>query len=231
MRFSKLINKSLLFILCLIFCVPCISFGSDPVKITDSAGNSLTFLQKPEKVVSLLPYVTEILYKFGDGKSITGLTKQDLAINPAATAVNIGSYFSPDLKKIIDCNPDLIIVAPSHQKIIDHFKDTKCRVIVVEVKKINDAFDLMKLLGKIFDRMPEAEKIIKSNQEKLALVKARADKIPQEKRKRVARVMAGKNISCPGNDSFQREMIINAGRPLTLSLFTDATIMKRQYGI
>jgi adenosylcobinamide amidohydrolase/ABC-type Fe3+-hydroxamate transport system substrate-binding protein len=211
MKFSRLIYKNLIIPFCIIFFIPYPSFGSDAVKITDSTGSNITFSQEPERVVSLLPYITEMLCKFGKGNSIKGITKQDLVLNPTASALNIGSYFSPDIQAISECSPDLIIAAPSHKKIIDHFKDKQCIVIVLEIHKMNDAFAQMEMLGRIFNCLPRAKKIIKGNQEKLVLVKARADKIPPEKRRRVVRVMAGSEIACPGDDSFQAEMIIAAG--------------------
>ncbi len=211
MRFSQLIYKALLFSVCFSFFIPGFSLGADFVKITDSAGNNLILTKKPERVVCLRTYITEMIYKFGEGKCIAGLTKQDLELNPTATAKNVGSYFSPDTKAVVECNPDLIIAAPSHKKIIDFYKDKPCKIMVLEEKTINDAFTQMEMIGKIFDCLPEAKKVIESNREKLALVKARADKISPEKRKRVARVMAGADISCPGDDSFQTEMIEAAG--------------------
>ncbi|MGD9160698.1 MAG: ABC transporter substrate-binding protein, partial [Desulfobacteraceae bacterium] len=211
MRFMHSAYKTLLFFLCILFLIPGFSFGSDSAKITDSAGNHLVFTKKPERVVCLRAYITEIIYRFGEGKCITGLTKQDLGLNPTSTAKNVGSYFYPDIKAIIDCKPDLIIAAPSHKKIIDYFKDKPCRIMVLKENSINDAFIQMEMISKIFNCLPEARKVIESNREKLAIVKARADKIPNEKRKRVVRVMAGTGISCPGDDSFQMEMIKAAG--------------------
>ncbi|MBN1905887.1 MAG: adenosylcobinamide amidohydrolase [Deltaproteobacteria bacterium] len=211
MKFPKHINKSLIIFFCIIFLIPVLSFGSAPVKITDSAGNNITFSQEPERVVSLLPYITEMLYKFGEGKSIKGITKQDLALNTASEAKNVGSYFSPDLDSIIDCNPDLVIATPSQKKIIDYYKNKQCKVMILEVKKIDDAFNQMEMMGSVFNCQSEAKKVIEGNREKIAFVRARADKIPPEKRLRVARVMAGGEISCPGDDSFQAEMIKACG--------------------
>ena len=211
MIFTKLKYKRLIISFYIIFLIPCLSFGSGAVKTTDSAGNNLTFSQEPERVVSLLPYITEMLDKFGEGKSIKGLTKQDLELNPTEMVQNVGSYFSPDIKAISECRPDLIIAAPSHKEIIDHFRDKQFMVLVFEVNKIEDAFTQMEMLGRIFNCEPEAKKVIESNREKISYVRARAEKIPPEKRKRVVRVMAGSDISCPGDDSFQSEMIKAAG--------------------
>ncbi len=211
MGFYHLAHKRVLLTLIFVFSLNNLSLASGYTEITDSAGKTYSFSKKPERVVSLVAYITEMIYRFGEGLSVKGLTREDLELNPSSGATNVGSYFSPDIKAIEKCNPDLIIAAPSHKKIIDHFKKTQCIVLVLDVKKIDDAFTQMEMLGRIFNCLPEAKKVIDINRENLALVKARVDKIPPEKRIRVARVMAGANISCPGDDSFQTEMIIAAG--------------------
>lgn len=211
MILSKCIYKKLFYFLLVIFSITNSSPASGNTQVTDSAGNKHAFFKRPERVVSLLPYITEMLIELGQSDTIKGITEQDLDINAGLSVNNAGSYFSPDIKAVAGCNPDLIIAAPSHKEIISYFKDKPCNVVIFKVQKIDDAFTQMKILGRIFKCTDDAEKLIKSNVDKLALVKARVKNIPAEKRIRVARVMAGKEISCPGEDSYQTEMIIAAG--------------------
>lgn len=69
----------------------------------------------------------------------------------------------------------------------------------------------MEMIGRLFDCETEAAATIKRNREQLALVKAKLDAIPIKNRKRVTRVIAGDGLACPGDDSFQNEMIAAAG--------------------
>jgi ABC-type Fe3+-hydroxamate transport system substrate-binding protein len=117
-------HKRVLLTLIFVFSLNNLSLASGYTEITDSAGKTYSFSKKPERVVSLVAYITEMIYRFGEGLSVKGLTREDLELNPSSGATNVGSYFSPDIKAIEKCNPDLIIAAPSHKKIIDHFKKT-----------------------------------------------------------------------------------------------------------
>jgi len=123
----------------------------------------------------------------------------------------VGSYFRPSIKAIADCRPDLIIAAPYHKKIIRHFNNSRCKLMVMEVRKIEEAFSQMEMIGRLFDCETKAAATIKRNRDQLALVKSRLSAIPLQRRKRVARVMAGNELACPGDDSFQNEMISAAG--------------------
>ena len=194
------------------FIRPTASAGADfPLTITDARGTALHFLEKPHKVVSLVPYVTEMLLEFGQAPVLVALTGQDLILNSGLRKTNLGSYFNPDISAIEQCRPDLIIAAPSHAAMTRHFRNAGINVMVMEVQKVSDAFRQMMDLGRLFNCESKAAAIIKHNQEQLAVVKAKIDRIPMEKRKRVARVMSGNTITCPGDDSFQNEIITAAG--------------------
>ena len=182
-----------------------------PIKVTDAAQRQLNFASKPQRVVSLVPYITEMLVRFGQEEVLVGLTRQDLTLNSGLRKKNVGGYFQPDIEAIIGCGPDLIVAAPSHQNVIDRFSHGRCNIMVMEVRRLDDAFAHMETIGRLFECESKAAEVIKLNRGQLSLVKARLSKVPMEKRKRVARIMAGDSFCCPGDDSFQNEMIAEAG--------------------
>ena len=199
-------------LLLLSFIQPTASEGADfPLMVTDAQGTALHFSEKPHQVVSLVPYVTEMLVAFGQEPALVALTGQDLILNSGLRKRNLGSYFNPDMSAIDQCRPDLIIAAPSHAAITRQFRDAGVNVMVMEVQKVADTFTQMTVFGRLFNCESKAAAIIKQNQNQLAAVKAKIDLIPMEKRKRVARVMSGDTITCPGDDSFQNEIITAAG--------------------
>lgn len=192
--------------------MPIPSFGTTfPITVTDAFQNRMHVAKKPQRVVSLVPYISEMIVSFGQGHVLAGLTRQDLILNCGIQKKNVGSYFYPDVEAIADCHPDLIIVSPSHKRVLNYFKHGGCKLMVMEVVQIEEAFSEMEMLGRLFDCEVQAAATIQRNRDQLALVKAKLAAIPLHKRKRVARVMAGDELACPGNDSFQNEMIAAAG--------------------
>jgi len=182
-----------------------------PMAVTDASQHKLFFSQKPQRVVCLVPYITEMLTAFGQGQVLVGLPRQDLTLNSGLRKKNVGSYFSPDIEAVAACDPDLIIAAPSHEEVIRHFNNSDCKLMVMEVRKLENAFSHMEMIGRLFDCESKAAVAIKRNRDQLALVKARLVALPDRDRKRVVRVMAGETLACPGDDSFQIEMITAAG--------------------
>jgi len=200
------------FLIGLILLLPMPSFGTTfPITVTDAFQNKLHVVKKPQRVVSLVPYITEMLVSFGQDQALVGLTRQDLTLNCGLRKKNVGSYFYPNIEAIANCHPDLIIVSPSHKEVLNRFDHSRYKLIVMEVRQIEEAFSQMEIIGRLFDCEAEAVATIQRNRDQLALVKAKLAAIPVKNRKRVARVMAGDKFACPGDDSFQNEMIAAAG--------------------
>jgi adenosylcobinamide amidohydrolase len=84
-------------------------------------------------------------------------------------------------------------------------------LLVVNTRRMDDAFLHMKLLGTLFHRQEQADALIAKNRRQLDVIARKVAAIPQDRRKRVMRLMGRDSIMTPGNDSFQNEMIRAAG--------------------
>ena len=181
-----------------------------PLTLTDSAGQQFVFKQKPRKVVCMAPYITEMIVSFGQSDAMIGLTRQDLLLNAGLRTKNVGSVFAPDIAVIAACSPDLVIATPYQQKGISQLK-TACPIMIMETATLNQSFSQMMEMGRLFDCEDAAQTIVSRIKEQLSLVAQRLERKKNLKKKRVVRVMAGESLSCPGDDSFQNEMIKAAG--------------------
>ena len=107
-------------------------------------------------------------------------------------------------------DPDLVIASDFHSQAIGGI-DGDVPLLVMNTRRMNDAFRHMSLLGTIFSRREQADALIAKNRKQLDLIARKVAKIPQDRRKRVMRLMGRDSIMTPGNDSFQNEMIRAAG--------------------
>lgn len=192
--------------------VPCTaSIAAYPVSVQDSKGNCLEFFKPPQKVVSLVPSATEILFKIGAKDFVKGITYHDVTLAGAAGKQIIGGFFLPYLDKIEDARPDMIILSSIHKDIIRKFEKPDCKLFFFKTRTIEDAFKSMAAFGKIFDRENEALKTIAENRAEIRHIKQKLAKIDNFKKKRVIRLMGKDSIMTPGSDSFQNEIIYAAG--------------------
>jgi ABC-type Fe3+-hydroxamate transport system substrate-binding protein/adenosylcobinamide amidohydrolase len=182
-----------------------------PFSFTDHAGNKITIAARPSNVVSLVPSVSEIICKIGAADALKGVTWHSTLPPQIAKKDIIGGFFSPSLAKIENIQPDIIFVARIQKNVIKRFSNGKQILIDLETDSINDSYDNIMLLGRIFDQEHKAAAIIKKNRDELKLIADKIALIPPSEKKRVMRLMGRKSIMTPGDDSFQNEMIRAAG--------------------
>lgn len=182
-----------------------------PIGFTDSGGRQVVLEEKPQRVVSLAPSITEILFRLGAGDSIAGLTSYDR--QPSGTAVKevVGGFLAPSLARIEALKPDVIFTASLHERIREHFARRGCVTVELESHSLPDLFRNIRLLGAAFDKKAEAEETVESIERDLRVISRKVEKIPANERKRVLRVMGKSEVMTPGDDSFQNELIRAAG--------------------
>jgi ABC-type Fe3+-hydroxamate transport system substrate-binding protein/adenosylcobinamide amidohydrolase len=202
---------------------------SYPVEFVDSCDKNITINKRPERVVSLVPSVTEILFKLGAGDTVKAVIYHDTSPPDAATRKIVGGFFSPSLEAIEAVKPDVIFCSRFHKKVKEKYGNGRCRLINLETDSIDDSYKNILLLGGIFDREDEALKIVGEIKNELRLIARKVANIPGSKRKRVIRLMGRDPVMTPGDGSFQNEMIRAAGGiPPELGKKGDIVVITRE---
>ncbi|MBU4263394.1 MAG: adenosylcobinamide amidohydrolase [Proteobacteria bacterium] len=181
-----------------------------PVSGTDSQGQAYVIEQRPQRVVCLVPEISEILFAIGADDALVGITRHTVTPAAAAQKKVVGGFFAPGIKEIAALNPDFIFVADLHEEVRAHFQN-KCRLLTLNVSGIDSAMERIELLGRIFGREEAARKVVAENRELLTLIARKVAGIPAEKRQRAVRIMGSESLMVPGDDSFQNDFIRAAG--------------------
>jgi iron complex transport system substrate-binding protein len=114
----------------------------------------------PERIVSLAPSVTEILYDLGLEGNIVGVTNYCDEPPRARTKPRIGGYDSPSLEAIVAARPDLVIMTkeknPGH--IRERLGKLGIRTYVFSARRLSELPAAVRELGRILDVAEIAEK-------------------------------------------------------------------------
>ncbi|MBW8011749.1 MAG: ABC transporter substrate-binding protein [Chloroflexi bacterium] len=107
----------------------------------------------PERVVSLVPSMTESLFELGFGESVVGIT--DYCIYPAGALDNLPRLGGPknaDLDKIIDIKPDLVFgnQEENSRQLIKGLVDAGVNVWLTFPQTVNQAVDILRNLLAIY---------------------------------------------------------------------------------
>jgi len=184
---------------------------SYPVSFQDADNRSVTIRKKPERLVSLVPAVTELIFAIGAGDSVQGVTYHDTWPPEAVSKPCIGGFFSPSPDLIRAQNPELIFVSDLHKQVTAVFKDQPVHLIRVSLNSLSDLSKTIELLGQIFHKEEKAEQLSSAIHAELKHTAQKTAGIAPLEKKRVIRLMGRDQIMTPGDDSFQNEMIRLAG--------------------
>lgn len=182
-----------------------------PLEFVDAGGFEVVITGPPQRVVSLMPTVTDIIFQLGAGEAVQGLTYHDRQSAEAAAKTIVGGFFAPSPAVIEKLAPDVIFIAGRHQAVRDQFAGRPCRVIQLEPDSLQELYHNIQLLGRIFAKEKTAEAIVAGIQDEIRLIADKLDKVPAAQRKRVMRFMGRDRVMTPGDDSFQNEFIRAAG--------------------
>ena len=184
---KQFLIKSARLLFTVLFITLCLSSPalSYPIEFTDSGGKIITIDEKPIRVLSLVPSITEIIFKIGAGDSIKAVTYNDTYPGAANSKKIVGGFFSPSLKAIKAVQPDIIFLSGLHKKVMEKFGHGKCKLINLQTNSISESYKNIILLGKIFNKEKKATAIVDEIKNRFKVIEIKISKIPTSKRQRV----------------------------------------------
>lgn len=128
-----------------------------------------------QRIISLAPHITEMLYSAGAGKQIVGVVSYSDYPEDALTKPIIGSYNAINLEQIIQLNPDLILGWKSGNRVKDlqRLKELGFNTSVFEIERLDDIPNRIEQLGEMTGNQKTAKQT--ADQLRATLKKVRAD--------------------------------------------------------
>ena len=185
--------------------------GQEPLSFTDGAGARITLQKPPQKVVSLSPAVSEIIFALGAGRAIKGVTYHETLPMEVTDKAVVGGFLNPSVAAIARLKPDVIFLTSLQKNVREHFAGRGPALIQINLNSLDDLNSGIDLMGRIFHKQGRARQIWARVQGELDLIRRKVAKIPASSRLRVMRIMGRDKLMTPGDDSFQRQFIELAG--------------------
>ena len=121
-----------------------------PTTLTDDEGKSVMITSEPQKIVSLTPASTEILFALGAGPRVIATTEFD-DYPPAAVALpDVATYTAVDVEKIVGMEADLVIAGGNFfnpPEAIARLRTLGVPVLVVYAPDLAGALKDIELIG------------------------------------------------------------------------------------
>ncbi|WP_018909097.1 ABC transporter substrate-binding protein [Salinispora arenicola] len=141
---------------------------------------SLTLEQRPEKIVSLSPTATEMLFAIGAGPQVTAA--DDNSNHPAEAPRTDLSGFQPNAEAIAAKDPDLVVIASDRNKVVDQLTKLKIPVFLTPAAvTLDDTYRQLTELGTLTGHLTEAADVVTGMKDDIAKLVAdlpqRAEKL------------------------------------------------------
>lgn len=132
---------------------------------------SVTMPERPERIVSLAPTATEMLFAIGAGPQVVAV--DDQSTYPAEAPRTDLSGFKPNAEAIAARNPDLVVLSDDLDKIVDQLGKLRIPVLFAPAAKVlDDSYRQIDQLGALTGHRGESAALV-------ARMRAQIDKIVQ----------------------------------------------------
>ena len=130
--------------------------------VVDDMNNEVAFTSSPQRVITLAPNLTEMIYKLGAGKTLVGNTLYCNYPIEAAGIEKVGDILTFDYEKIISLNPDLlfITVEGNTKAAYEKFLELGIKVFVSNPRDFDGIKKTFLDMGKIFNKETIAEDLV-----------------------------------------------------------------------
>jgi|TARA_B110001450_G_scaffold246592_1_gene260789 iron complex transport system substrate-binding protein len=133
---------------------------SAEVMVEDDLGNSVRLEQPANRIVSLAPHLTEMVFAAGAGNKLVGVVSYSDYPPAALNIPIIGSYNNINYEALVALQPDLVLVwnSGNGQELAERLEGLGLTVFVSEPKRLPDIARSLNKLGTLSGTLPAAEK-------------------------------------------------------------------------
>ena len=187
--------------------------AASPTVITDQLGRAVTLATNaPQRIISLAPSNTEILFALGLGDRVVGVTDFDNYPPEVKTKPSVGGYSTPNIEEVIAMNPDLVLATEVHQAaVIPQLESQRITVVALSPQTLDDVLASITLVGKATGKVKEAVKLTAAMQQRINSVTNKTGKLSPEMKPRVFYIIWNDPLMTAGAGTFIDELINKAG--------------------
>ena len=185
---------------------------SFPLNAKDDLGRFLEILHQPQRIISLSPSHTEILFALRLGSRVVGVTDHCNYPKEAMSKAKIGSFAMPDVDRIIALKPDLVLAFGTIQiPIVKRLEEKGARVFWLYPRTLEEILASFERIGEIAGAGTFARNLKREVGGKIDQVRKRLRGIGTVERPGIFRVMGMSPLGTVGGLSFQSDLYRTAG--------------------
>jgi iron complex transport system substrate-binding protein len=167
-------------------------------------------IKQSQKVVSLSPNLTEIVFSLGLGDRVVGVSSDSDWPGEAKTKLKVGSFFQPNTEIIIAAKPDLVVCETFLQQneAAQALKRAGVNVLSLRIESIDELFAAIRSIGQAAGCSEKAEQLADSLKKQLDKIREASS---SHQKVKVMWVIQTEPVRVAGVKTFVNEIIELAG--------------------
>lgn len=127
------------------------------VRVHDDRGATLVLARSPQRIVTLLPSLTESVCALGACDRLVGTDRFSNAPKRVQSLPKLGGLEDAQVERIVALKPDVVLAAPS-ARVIERLESLGLKVLVLDTTKTHaDVKRSLQLLGQLLEAPAEAD--------------------------------------------------------------------------
>ena len=179
---------------------------AQPLDVIDERGVRVQLSQPPQRIVSLLPSITESVCALGACARLVGVDRYSNSPASVRSLPQVGGGLDPNVEAILALRPDVVLLAKS-SRVIERLEGLGLKVLVLEPKSHADVQRVLEKIGQVL-RTDDALRVWRTID---ASVSAAAQSLPDRVRRTRVYFEVNNGPYAAGEISFMGETLTRLG--------------------
>lgn len=156
---------------------------SFPLTFIDYVNRTVTIAKEPQRIVSLSPATTEILFALGAREKIVGITAyDDYPPDQIKELPQVGDFQGPNIEAIAAQKPDIIFASRlSGKEQMDALQKSGFTVVVLEATSFKQVLDSLRITAQITNTQEKGNQMIAELNTKFTEIHEKVKDLPKVK--------------------------------------------------
>ncbi len=191
---------------------PAFEAAPSTIEVTDQLDRVVKLEKIPERIISLAPSNTEILFALGLGDKVVGVSDYCNYPPEVQEKPGIGGFSTPNIEEVVALSPDLILATSIHEKrIIPQLEGKGLTIVALDPRTVDEVLESITLVGEVTGKREEASGLVAEMRNRIKAVTNKSDNLPETERPRVFYAVWHDPLMTAGSDTRHHELIRMAG--------------------
>jgi len=166
--------------------------------------------QQVDRVISLAPNLTEIVFAIGAGDRLVGRTSYCDYPAEAKAVAEVGDTLHPSLERIVSLKPQLVLVSTASQLEVftQQLQNQNIAVFVTDPHNLDGVFRSIEQIGQILGHEEQAKLLVQKLRDRATAVE---EAVKQKQPVKVFYQLSAEPLYTAGHDAFVTDLMRRAG--------------------